>query len=156
MNKVLLYSLSLFFLAKSAEITKHEGLSRPHKLGIEYFKINNCDVNHVLHAISHDNTTKNSDTYEGIQVSELSHDDCTLLAEAYANKNSMKKTAVSFWLSKLAVHAIAQTVYALVAGATALVYPAAAPVVYCSLQLTFAAFVEVASTMIASGMIALG
>lgn len=154
MNKVLLYSLSLFFLAKAAEITKTEGLSKPHKLDNEYLKIH--DVQHALHAINHDTTINNFDSYEGIQTPHLSHDDCTLLTEAYANKNARKKTAVGFWISKLAVHALAQTMYALVAGASALVYPAAAPVVYCSLQLTFAALVEVASTMIASSMIALG
>ena len=108
-------------------------------------------MNHVLHAISHDTTIKNFETYEGIKTPQISHDDCTLSAEAHANKNTMKKTAVSFWLSKLAVHVIAQIVYALVAGATSLVYPPAAPVVYCSLQLTFAALVEFASNMIAYG-----
>ena len=147
MNKLLLSSLSLFFLAQAIEITKHEGPLVHGKLGAElfkekgfevlkdneYFNIHDYDMHPILHTLNHDH----------VQGSQ-----------AHVHESSHRGTA-GFWLSKLAVHAVAQAAYALAAGATALVYPPAAPVVYYSLQLTFAAPVEIASNVIACRTIAL-
>lgn len=159
MNKSLLYSLSLFFLTQAMGITKKEGISfvqKDPKVGLEklqdneYFKIHDCDVNHILHAMNHDTTSKE---FERKKASY--HNEHTLLSTMGLNASTMKGLSICFWMSKLAVHAIAQTTYALVAGATTFIYPPAAPVVYCSLQLTFAAFVEIASNIIGYGILAL-
>ncbi len=167
MNKLLLYSLSLFFLGQAAEITKKEGIFVSQKLDSaqlsknnegfeplrdhEYSKIYDFDVHSVLHVLNHDNTIKNFEEYDPAQPSHLSNGEYRLMHKANVHGNGLRGKVAGFWLSKFAVHAAAQTAYALVAGAAALVYPPAAPVVYCSLQLTFAALVEIASNIVASG-----
>lgn len=164
MNKLLLNSLFLFFLAQAAEITKKEGILVSQKVGSaqafkanekfeklidnEYLKIHDYDVNHVLHVPNHDND--NIKEYDHTELSQLS-DTYRLMSKANLNGNNVKGIAAGFWLSKFAFHAAVQTAYALVAGATLLVYPPAAPVVYCSLQLTFASLVEIASNKVAQG-----
>ncbi len=163
MNKLLLYSSCLFFWAQATEITKKEGfvsqkldsaqVSRTNGFDMmkdnEYLKINDCDVNHALHVLHHDHTPKNLEAFEQIRVSNNEH---ILKSQANLKGTTLKEADIGFWLSKLAVHAVAQTAYALIAGVTSLVYPPAAPIVYCSLQFTFAALVEIASNIVAYGV----
>lgn len=167
MNKLLLYSLSLFFLGQATEITKKEGIFVAHKLDSnqlfktnkgfeelknnEYFKIHDYDVNHVLHVMNHDNNLKNPEEYYPNRQTQLSDGEYQLMAKANVHGSSARGTAIGFWLSKFAVHAVAQIAYALVAGVTSLMYPPAAPIIYCSLQLTFAAPVEIVSNIVARG-----
>lgn len=150
MNKLLLSSLSLFFLAQAIEITKHEGLFVHGKLGAELLKVKEFEV------LKDNESFKVHDMHPMLHT--LHHD--TINNDMRGSQQSITQTwtmiTASFWLSKLAVHAAAQIVYAVAAGVTALVYPPAAPVVYYSLQLTFAVPVEIASNMIAGGTIALG
>jgi hypothetical protein len=163
MNKLLLYSLSLFFLTQATEITKQEGCFVSQKkldsaqlfktnIGYEKLKDNECfKVHDHYNVVLHKSNCENSNTFEDydpIQMSQLSN---TLMAKANLNGSDSRKTAAGFWLSKLAVHVAAQAVYALAAGAASLIYPSAAPVVYCSLQLTFATPVEIISNIVASG-----
>lgn len=155
MNKLLLYSLSLFFLGHAAETAKKEGIFVSHKLDfIEnkndepihgLSKLHDYDFNKVLHFIDHAQF-ENLEGYNETKLVNDAHDE----SHSLIGKENMKSTAARFWLTKLAIHATVQTAYALIAGATSLVYPAAAPIVYCSLQLTFASFVDHASTFVAS------
>lgn len=160
MNKLLLYSLFLSYITQAREFTKNEIFS--HKLDFtqmfklnealkdsEFFKVHDCDVNHVLHAVSHDTSITDFGTLD--QTSQQPKNEHALISKAYMKGGGLRGTAASFWFSKFAVHALAQTAYVMVAGATSLVYPPAAPVVYCSLQLTFATFVEIISNMVADG-----
>lgn len=163
MNKLLLYSLFLFFLAQATEITRREGLFVSQRFDSmkliknnegfvhpnnEHFNVHDYHV--VLHNPNCDNI-ENFEKYDQIQMSQLSNDEHTLMDNIHLNgRNHVRETAW-FWISKFAVHAVAQTAFALVAGATSLIHPAVAPVVYCSLQLTFAAPVEIVSNMIAYG-----
>ncbi len=156
MNKLLLYSFFVPFLAQATGITTKDNCDVSQKLDSahvtnEYLKIYDYDVNHVLHILNHD--AKNLETNDQMNTSQLLYNE----HKTHLKGSSIKGAAIGFWVSKLAVHAAAQIAYAVVAGATALVYPPAAPVVYCSLQFTFAALVEVASNMVAYGIaLALG
>lgn len=150
MNKLLLYPLSLFFLAQETNIAKKESISAQHKLdsiqlneGYEIRKDNECFKVHdhhtvVLHEPQYDDLNS-LDDYDQVQVAQL-------------NESIAQETAAGFWLVKLAVHATAQVVYAVVAGAASFVYPHAGPIVYCSLQLTYAALVEITSNLIVYGI----
>lgn len=163
MNKLLLYSLFLFFSAQATELPKKEGFLVAQKLDSdklsrtkgfdtlkdnEYFKMYDYDVNHVLHILNHDNTPKNVEACGHMRVPQSSNNEHI----SNLKGSTIRGADIGFWLSKLAVHAVAQIAYALIAGATSLVYPPAAPVVYCSLQFTFAALVEIASNIVAMAL----
>jgi hypothetical protein len=155
MNKLLLYSLFLFFLAQATEITKHEGLLVSQKFDSSHlFKTNKgFELNDIEFSKVHDVVLHNCSNIEALEHYDplLSDSEYSLMARTNLNQRSGVRETAGFWLSKFAVHAIAQTAYALVAGATAFIYPPAAPVVYLSLQLTFAAPVEIVSNMVAYG-----
>lgn len=157
MNKLLLYSLFLSYITQAKEFIKIEGVLDSHKLDFiqmfknneklkdsEFFTVHDCDVNHVLHAMNHD-VIKDFENLDQLSQKNEPH----LISKTHGKGGNLRGAAASFWISKFAVHALAQTAYVMVAGATSLVYPPAAPVVYCSLQLTFATFVEIISNMVA-------
>ena len=107
---------------------------------------------HAMDPVLRKMNTKQVEKFQNrgyIQVKKNDQNQFSLTSQVRARGGGLGGAYTGLWLGKLAVHAVAQTTYAIAAGLTFLVCPPAAPVVYYSLQSTFAIPVETASNVVA-------